>query len=139
MPFAGAESDVWPGADIDAVGVLGGAQRVALPSEVLFELESDALAAGAAPALDRVVEQIQWRLDTKVAVEGHTDDRGTEAHNQALSERRARAVAAYLVSKGIEEERITTQGFGESRPVGLNDSEIGRQKNRRVEIVIRGQ
>ena len=139
VPFSGAESDVWPGADIDAVGVLGGAQRVALPSEVLFELDSDTLAAGAGPALDRVVEQIQWRLDTRVAIEGHTDDRGTEAHNQALSERRARAVAEYLVSKGIEEERITTQGFGESRPVGLNDSEIGRQKNRRVEIVIRGQ
>jgi outer membrane protein OmpA-like peptidoglycan-associated protein len=135
IPFQGAESDVWPGADIDAVGVLGGAERVALPSEVLFEFDSDTLAAGAGPALDRVVASIQRRLDASVTV----DDQGAEEYNQRLSERRAEAVAAYLVSKGVDKARITTRGFGESRPVGLNDSEIGRQKNRRVEIVIRGR
>lgn len=139
VPFQGAESDVWPGADIDAVGVMGGAERVALPSEVLFEHDSDILAEGAGPSLDRVVSSVQWRLEAQVSVEGHTDDQGAEEYNQRLSERRARAVAAYLVSKGIEEERITTRGFGESRPIGLNDSPIGRQKNRRVEIVIRGK
>jgi outer membrane protein OmpA-like peptidoglycan-associated protein len=139
VPFQGAESDVWPGADIDAVGVMGGAERVALPSEVLFEHDSDTLAAGAGPALDRVVSSVQWRLEAQVSVEGHTDDQGAEEYNQRLSERRARAVAEYLISKGIEGERITTRGFGESRPIGLNDSAIGRQKNRRVEIVIRGR
>ena len=139
IPFQGAESDAWPGADIDAVGVLGGAERVALPSEVLFALDSDTLMAGAVPALDRVVASILRRRDAAVTVEGHTDDQGAEAYNQALSERRAEAVAAYLSSRGIERARIATRGFGEGRPVGLNDSEIGRRKNRRVEIVIRGR
>lgn len=139
IPYQGAESDVWPGADIDAVGVLGGAERVALPSEVLFELDSDVLGAGAAPALDRVVASIQRRVNATVTVEGHTDDQGAEAYNQGLSERRAEAVAAYLVAKGVERARITPRGFGEGRPIGLNDSEIGRRRNRRVEIVIRGR
>ncbi len=139
IPFQGAESDSWPGADIDAVGILGGAERVALPSEVLFDHASDTLAEGAGPALDRVVASIQRRLDAAVMVDGHTDDQGAEDYNQRLSERRAEAVAGYLVSRGIDRARITTRGFGESRPVGLNDSPIGRQKNRRVEIVIRGR
>lgn len=139
IPFQGAESDAWPGADIDAVGVLGGAERVALPSEVLFDLDSDTLTAGAVPALDRVVASILRRRDAAVTVEGHTDDQGPEAYNQRLSERRAEAVAAYLSAKGVERARITPRGFGEGRPVGLNDSEIGRRKNRRVEVVIRGR
>ncbi|MEP7123463.1 MAG: OmpA family protein [Byssovorax sp.] len=139
VPFQGAESDVWPGADIDAVGVMGGAERVALPSEVLFERASDTLTEAAGPALDRVVASIQRRIDAAVMVDGHTDDQGAEEYNQALSERRAEAVATYLVSKGVERARITTRGFGESRPIGLNDSSIGRKKNRRVEIVIRGR
>jgi OOP family OmpA-OmpF porin len=137
--FQGAESDSWPGADIDAVGVLGGAERVALPSEVLFEFDSDTLAAGAGPALDRVVASILRRGDAQVTVDGHTDDQGAAAYNQRLSERRAEAVVAHLISKGVDPARIAPRGFGESRPVGLNDSDLGRRSNRRVEIVIRGR
>ena len=74
-----------------------------------------------------------------MTVDGHTDDQGADAYNQRLSERRAEAVAVYLSARGVERARITARGFGESRPVGLNDSEIGRRKNRRVEIVIRGR
>ena len=139
IAFQGAESDAWPGADIDAVGVLGGAERVALPSEVLFEFDSDTLAPGAGPALDRVVASIQRRSDAHVTVDGHTDDLGADVYNQRLSERRAEAVAAYLISRGVESGRVKPRGFGESRPVGLNDSEMGRRRNRRVEIVIRGR
>jgi len=139
IPFQGAESDTWPGADIDAVGVLGGAERVALPSEVLFEFDSDILAAGAGPALDRVAASILRRKGPQVTVDGHTDDQGADAYNLRLSERRAEAVAAYLISKGVDPARITPRGFGEGRPIGLNDSEIGRRRNRRVEIVIRGR
>jgi len=73
----------------------------------------------------------------KISVDGYTDSRGTEKYNQALSERRAAAVRAYLVENGAtESDKITSKGFGESNPVGDNATEKGRSENRRVEIVI---
>lgn len=135
----GAESDSWPGADIDAVGVIAAAQRLALPSEVLFEFDRDTLAPGAPAALDRVVQAIRARGDARVTVEGHTDDVGTEEYNQGLSDRRAQAVADYLAQNGVPRDRITARGLGESRPVAPNDGDDNRRKNRRVEIVIQGK
>ncbi len=135
--FQGGESEAWPGADIDAVAVLGSAHRVSVPSEVLFAFDSDALADGAPAALDRVVQLIREEPRARVTVEGHTDDQGTDDYNLALSERRARAVAAYLAQKGIGGERLTARGLGKSRPAAANDGEEGRKRNRRVEIVIR--
>jgi OmpA-OmpF porin, OOP family len=135
----GAESDFWPGADIDAVGVLTGAQRVALPSEVLFDFDSDVLAAGAPSALDSVVDAIKRRPGARVSVDGHTDDSGSAQYNLGLSERRAEAVASYLAQKGVPRERITARGYGEERPVAPNEDDASRRKNRRVEIVIRGR
>jgi outer membrane protein OmpA-like peptidoglycan-associated protein len=139
IPFKGSESDAWPGADIDAVAVLGSAQRVSLPSEVLFAFDSDALVEGAAAALDEVVAGIRAQAEARVTVEGHTDDLGSEAYNQDLSERRARAVAVYLGGKGIPEGRIQVRGYGKSRPATANDGDAGRKKNRRVEILIQGR
>ncbi|MFT3764666.1 MAG: OmpA family protein [Minicystis sp.] len=136
VPFKGTESDAWPGADIDAVAVVAGAQRVSVPSEVLFAFDSDTLAPGAAGELDRVVATIRARPGARVTVEGHTDDVGDDAYNQALSERRARAVADHLAQKGIPRDRIEARGLGETRPVVPNDGDEGRRKNRRVEIVI---
>jgi len=69
-----------------------------------------------------------------VEVEGHTDSRGTEAYNQALSERRVRAVIDYLTAKGIEKRRLVAKAHGERRPVASNDTARGRQLNRRVEL-----
>ena len=76
-------------------------------------------------------DQPSWNF----AIEGHTDNTGSDAHNQALSEKRAISVKAYLVNAGVNASRLTTQGFGSSRPVASNDTELGRSQNRRVEIV----
>jgi OOP family OmpA-OmpF porin len=71
-----------------------------------------------------------------VRVEGHTDSIASDDYNQALSERRARAVAKWLDDYGIDGSRLTAKGYGESKPVAENDTAAGRQKNRRVEVVI---
>jgi outer membrane protein OmpA-like peptidoglycan-associated protein len=71
-----------------------------------------------------------------IDVYGHTDSTGSDTYNQALSERRARAVADYLISRGVGYARIRSQGFGEPQPIASNDSEQGRSANRRVEIKI---
>jgi OmpA-OmpF porin, OOP family len=136
VPFQGGESEAWPGADIDAVAVLGSSRRVSVPSEVLFAFDSDALGERAPAELDRLVEAIRKQPGARVTVEGHTDDVGTDEYNRSLSERRAQAVAAYLAQKGIDKGRITARGLGKSRPAAANDGDQGRQKNRRVEIVI---
>lgn len=136
VPWSGADSDVWPGADIDAVAVISSPQRVSVPSEVLFAFDSDALAPSAAAEIDRLVAAIRARPGARVTIEGHTDDIGDDAYNQELSERRARAVAAELAKKGIPRDRVTARGLGETRPVVPNADDEGRRKNRRVEIVI---
>lgn len=139
VPFHGAESDAWPGADIDAVAVLGSARRLTLPSEVLFAFDSDALAPGAAGELDRLVTAVRAQAEARVTVEGHTDDLGTDAYDQELSERRAQAVATYLARSGIDRARVAVHGYGKSRPITANDGDEARKKNRRVEILIQGR
>ena len=73
-----------------------------------------------------------------IHVEGHTDRIGTQEYNQKLSERRADAVKAYLVSKGVEKNRVYTEGKGEKQPVADNKTKEGKAKNRRVEIEVVG-
>ena len=87
--------------------------------------------------LDQVVSVMKTNPQiTKVRVEGHTDDRGGEKANLKLSERRAKAVMDYLIDKGVEPERLESQGFGESVPIDTNDTKDGRANNRRVEFTI---
>ena len=74
--------------------------------------------------------------DLKVVIEGHTDNIGTAEYNKKLSQRRAEAVKQYMVEKGIDANRITAEGFGFDRPIASNDTEEGRQKNRRVEAAV---
>jgi outer membrane protein OmpA-like peptidoglycan-associated protein len=73
-----------------------------------------------------------------VQVEGHTDNVGTEEYNQKLSEQRAEAVRGFLVGNGVSQQKVTAQGFGKTQPVASNDSAAGRQKNRRVELIVNG-
>ena len=100
-------------------------------SEVLFDFDSTTLKAGAYPELARVARVLNRYPDTSILVEGHTDTKGAEAYNQALSSARARAVKDALVREGVNPQRIRTEGYGESRPVSSNDA-----VNRRVTIVI---
>ena len=87
--------------------------------------------------LKRAIEFIKKYPKTKIQIEGHTDDIGSEKYNQKLSERRATTVKKYLVKEGgIDAARLTTVGYGETKPVASNKTKEGRAKNRRVEILI---
>jgi outer membrane protein OmpA-like peptidoglycan-associated protein len=87
----------------------------------------------------QAVRMLQEHPNLKVAIEGHTDGKGGKAFNQSLSERRAQAVGKQIVAEGIPAARVTTRGFGESRPIADNTTEEGRARNRRVEIVVQNQ
>ena len=84
--------------------------------------------------LDKVAESIRNAGPVKVEVAGHTDAQGSDAFNLKLSQRRAEAVRAYLVSKGVDGTRLAAKGYGESVPVGDNATAAGRAQNRRVEL-----
>ncbi|CAH1000587.1 Peptidoglycan-associated lipoprotein [Neolewinella maritima] len=99
---------------------------------VFFETASDALIGLSTEELDRLATLLREQPAVSVEIAGHTDDVGTEAANQTLSERRARRVKAYLETQGIAAERITAVGYGESRPVATNATEAGRASNRRT-------
>jgi outer membrane protein OmpA-like peptidoglycan-associated protein len=94
---------------------------------------------GAVNTIDKLVKFLEKYQNRNVLIEGHTDSVGSETYNLGLSHRRADAVRAALISKGISENRITAKGYGESRPVASNTTAAGRQQNRRVEIVILGE
>jgi len=85
--------------------------------------------------LGEIVKLLQQNADLKLRVEGHTDNQGNAAANQALSERRAQAVMAWLSAHGVEASRLSAKGMGQTKPVADNGAEEGRAKNRRVELV----
>jgi outer membrane protein OmpA-like peptidoglycan-associated protein len=87
------------------------------------------------PTLEQVKSLVDSRPDLKLRVEGHTDNVGARTANQKLSEARAAAVVAWLVGHGVDQSRLTGQGFADTKPVEENSTEEGRAKNRRVELV----
>lgn len=101
---------------------------------VQFDFDSAKIRDDARPILDEAVETLKEHPSVRVSVEGHTDAIGSEAYNQRLSERRAQAVADYLVARGIEQTRLSVKGFGETQPVASNETAEGRAQNRRVEL-----
>ncbi|ROQ90240.1 OmpA family protein [Desulfosoma caldarium] len=109
---------------------------VTFKSDVLFDFNSSTLKPGAHSELDRVAQVLNRYPQTRITVEGHTDSVGSLQYNQRLSERRALSVKEALVSRGVSPDRIETIGYGETRPIASNDSEAGRQLNRRVTILI---
>ncbi len=114
--------------------------RVALPADVLFDFDKADIRNDAAAALAQLATVVRAYPAGRVELEGHTDSKGDDAYNQRLSLRRAESVKLWLAEReGIAAERFTTRGAGESRPVASNDDDAGRQKNRRVEVVIHKQ
>lgn len=108
-------------------------------SDVLFDVDSASLGGGAQGTLSQVAQVLHDYPKTAVVVHGHTDATGSEAHNQALSERRASSVESFLISRGVSSSRMSAVGSGESLPVASNDTEYGRQQNRRVEILLKAR
>ncbi|MEJ1963432.1 MAG: OmpA family protein [Gammaproteobacteria bacterium] len=104
--------------------------------DVLFTSGQSSLQTAAAGNLNKLVTFLANYPDRTVMVEGYTDSVGTEDYNQGLSQRRAEAVKSYLVGQGVSAMRLSALGKGESGAVASNDSAIGRQQNRRVEVVI---
>jgi outer membrane protein OmpA-like peptidoglycan-associated protein len=107
-------------------------------SDVLFDTGKYNLRPAAREKLAKIAGIVLAHPDLRLEVEGHTDDRGSEAFNQELSEKRALAVRDYLVVQGLPPVTIVAKGFGESMPLLGNDTAEGRQRNRRVELVVSG-
>ena len=113
-------------------------EKVTLKGDTLFDFDKSIVKPEGKQVLDRLADQAKdLQLEVIIAI-GHADATGTDAYNQKLSERRAAAVKAYLVSKGVAANKITTEGKGEKMPVADNKTREGRAKNRRVEVEVIG-
>ncbi|VVQ27154.1 hypothetical protein PS943_00232 [Pseudomonas fluorescens] len=104
--------------------------------DVLFAFNQSELTPAAQSKLDSLMPKLQSADVVSIKVIGHTDSVGSDTYNQALSERRASSVAAYLLSQGVAPNKLTSEGKGQSQPVADNETEEGRAKNRRVELHI---
>ena len=114
------------------------ASKVTYAADAFFDFDKAVLKPEGKAKLDDLASKVKGiNLEVIIAV-GHTDSIGSDAYNQKLSVRRAEAVKAYLVSKGIEKNRVYTEGKGEKQPVADNKTKEGRAKNRRVEIEVVG-
>lgn len=114
------------------------AEKVTLAADVLFDFDKAILKSEGKNKLDDLATKVRAiNLEVVIAI-GHTDSIGSDAYNQKLSVRRAESIKAYLVSKGVEPNRIYTEGKGEKQPVASNKTKDGRAKNRRVEIEVIG-
>jgi len=111
--------------------------NVQLTNDILFDFGSAGLRPESQTTLRDLAANFQKYPDEAVDVEGHTDNVGSAAYNQTLSENRANSVRSFLVSSGVPAARVTAVGFGETKPKASNDTPEGRQFNRRVEIHIR--
>ncbi len=102
--------------------------------ELNFETAKSDILSSSFEELDELSDHLISQPDINLIIMGHTDNRGTEKLNRQLSESRAHAVALYLISKGVEQNRVTWKGLGSSRPIAGNNTEDGRRLNRRVEF-----
>jgi outer membrane protein OmpA-like peptidoglycan-associated protein len=107
-----------------------------MSNSLLFDVNSAIIKPGAIDGLTQVADVLNRYPETTIIVKGYTDSTGTEAYNQELSERRAKSVANFMIGKGVDAGRVTAIGFGKQFPIAGNDTEAGRQQNRRVELEI---
>jgi OOP family OmpA-OmpF porin len=114
------------------------AEKVTFEADTFFDFDKFTLKPAGKAKLEDLVSKLSGTDIEVVLATGHTDSVGSASYNQKLSVRRANAVKAFLVSKGIPADRIFTEGKGESKPVASNKSSEGRAKNRRVEVEVVG-
>lgn len=107
-----------------------------MPGNITFAFDSSSLQPQFYPVLDNVANTLTQYNQTVIEVAGHTDNVGTDAYNQTLSQQRANSVATYLTGKGVMQQRMIVVGAGEAHPISSNDTDAGRAQNRRVEITI---
>jgi len=122
-----------PDAKVDRVGE---GIVVEFSSNVLFAFDKSNLSDEAKNSLNKLVTVLEGYNETNIEVQGHTDNKGSIAYNQDLSEQRAFAVSRYLSGKGINVDRLNIVGFGETLPKYTNETDNGRMENRRVEFLI---
>src|SRR3982075_1730028 len=121
------------GATVERVGE---GIQVTFASGLLFAFDSDSIQTAAATNLRELASSLQKYPESQLLIVGHTDNVGDANYNQRLSERRANSSAAYLAAQGVARARLATSGKGKSEPVATNETDAGRQKNRRVEVAI---
>ena len=137
-PPAPAPAPVAESAPAPAPAPVPTSEKVSYSADAFFDFDKAVLKPAGKKSLDDLVSKLSdMNLEVIIAV-GHTDSIGTDAYNQKLSIRRAEAVKAYLKGKGVEENRIYTEGKGEKQPEASNKTSAGRAKNRRVEIEVVG-
>lgn len=122
-----------PGAEVQRVGE---GIAVTFESGILFPYNSDQLVPAGRSNLQALARSLQQYPGSEVLIVGHTDSTGSDEYNMGLSLRRAESAASYLSAQGVARSRIRTSGRGETEPIASNESESGRQQNRRVEVAI---
>ena len=122
--------------EVAAVTREGNLLSVTFKGDVTFDTNSTEVRPELYTEINRVARVLNQYPDTLIRVEGHTDSKGSDEYNMDLSKRRAAAVKTLLSLRGVAENRIEVVGYGKTMPIATNDTELGRQKNRRVEIKI---
>lgn len=122
-----------PNAKVERVGE---GIEVEFESKVLFDFDQSGLKTAAKTSLNDLATILKKYPDTNIEIQGHTDSKGSDAYNEALSQRRANAVMIYLIDRGIPNSRMNPRAMGEKYPKYTNDTEEGRAQNRRVEFLI---
>lgn len=107
-----------------------------MPGSITFAFDDATLNSSFKPTLDKLAQTMNQYNKTTVNIAGHTDSRGTASYNQNLSRDRANSVSSYLRSRGVSANRINIEAYGSSRPIASNNTDSGRQQNRRVELTI---
>lgn len=118
------------------VARVGEGIEVTFASGLLFAFDSDSILPEAGTNLRELAASLQKYPDSQLLIVGHTDNVGDGSYNQRLSERRSNSAAAFLAAQGVARTRLAASGKGESEPVTTNDTDAGRQQNRRVEVAI---
>jgi len=126
------EEDI-EGAEVERVGE---GIKITFDSGLLFAVGKSNLNSATKQNLNELAATLKKYDDTKILIEGHTDNTGSDELNQKLSEERANAVSSYIKGLGVAATRISTIGYGENQPVATNETEAGKQENRRVEMAI---